>query len=327
MNGLVYTPRELERVDYNVIIESRPRLIAVLGCTGTVGSEVMRVLAHEDCAVRGILTKSNRPYPVPPQERPARISYTSADHTSLQHLRRALMGADALFLSIGTNPEQVAIESRAIEAAQRAGVRRIVKMSAPLVAEPASVEVAKWHRSIEEKLEESGLEFCNLRPYSFMQNWLRNTFTIQHLGKIIGSAGSSPRNYVDCRDVAEIAVRFLLSECPLTMREITITGSEAINYQDMAARLSVATGSTIRYENLTRAEHYQLLLKRAKLPEWLARHLVELEELAVLIPEQPDDGFQTWLRHPARTMDEFTQEHHAAFRRSSDMSRLLKRQS
>lgn len=325
MNGLSYTPRELERVDYNVIIESRPRLIAVLGCTGTVGSEVMRLLAHEDCAVRGILTKSNRLYPVPPQERPARISYTSADHTSVQHLSRAFLGADALFLSIGTTPEQMAIEAMAIEAAQQAGVHRIIKMSAPVVTEPASVEVAKWHRSIEEKLEASGLEFCNLRSYSFIQNWLRNTFTIRHLGKIIGSAGFSLRNYVDCRDVAEIAVRFLLSERPLTLREITITGPEAITYQDMAERLSTATGFTVRYENLTRAEHYQLLLKRAKLPEWLARHLVELEELAVLIPEQPDQGFQTWLRHPPRTMDEFIQEHHAAFRRSSGMSRLLKR--
>jgi uncharacterized protein YbjT (DUF2867 family) len=35
------------------------------------------------------------------------------------------------------------------------------------------VEVANWHRSIEEKLAASGPEYCNLRPYAFMQNWLR----------------------------------------------------------------------------------------------------------------------------------------------------------
>jgi uncharacterized protein YbjT (DUF2867 family) len=325
MNGLVYTSSELERVDYKAIAVSRPRLIAVLGCTGNVGSEVMRALSKEDCAVRGILTKSNRTYPVPLQNEPARISYTSAAHTSVEHLSHAFMGVDVLFLSIGTNPQQVAIELRAIEAAQRAGVHRIVKMSAPIVAEPASVEVAKWHQSIEEKLESSGLEFCNLRPYSFMQNWLRNTFTIQHLGKIIGSAGSSPRNYVDCRDVAEIALRLLLSEHPLTMKVVTITGSEAISNQDMAERLSLATGSTVRYENLSRAEHYQVLLRRAKLPEWLARHLVELEELARLVPEQPDSEFQTLLRHPPRTIDEFIQENRSAFMRQSGIVRLFNR--
>jgi uncharacterized protein YbjT (DUF2867 family) len=302
-------------------------LIAVLGCTGTVGSEVMRALTQEDCAVRGILTKSNRTYPVPAKDGPARINYVAADHTSVQQLSRAFMGAEALFLSIGTNPEQVVLESKAIEAAQCAGVRRVVKMSAPLVAEPASVEVANWHRTIEANLEASGLEFCNLRPYSFMQNWLRNTFTIQHMGKIIGSAGSSPRNYVDCRDVANIAMRLLLSEHPLTMKAITITGSEAISNQDMAERLSLATGFTIRYENLTRAEHYQLLLRRAKLPEWLARHLVELEELARFVPEHPNDEFRVWLRYPPRTMDEFIQEHRLAFMRQSGIARFLYRQS
>lgn len=291
----------------------RPRLVAVLGCTGTVGAEVMRELADRDCVVRGILRRPDRSCPVPIQDRPARVGYVAADHGSVAHLSRAFAGADAIFLLTGTHPGQVQTESGAIEAARRAGVRRVVKMSAPTVAEPASVEVANWHREIEAELAASGLEYCFLRPYSFMQNWLRNAHTIRHAGKIIGSAGSSPRNYVDCRDVASIAVRLLLSEKPPHTDEITLTGPEVVTNQDMAERLSLVTGSKVRYENLSKDEHYHMLSTRAGLPEWLARHVVELEELASRIPERPTDKVQRTLGRYPRTMDEFLQEHRSAF--------------
>jgi uncharacterized protein YbjT (DUF2867 family) len=290
-----------------------PRLIAVLGCTGTVGAEVLQLLAHKTISVRGILRHSNRSVPVSVQNQPTCVAYVAADHTSVEQLARAFMGAHSLFLSMGTGPEQVQIESNAIKAASLAGVRRVVKMSAPVIAAPASVEVAKWHRTIEEKLSESGLESCFLRPYSFMQNWLRNSETIRQFGTIIGSAGSAPRNYIDVRDVAEIAVRLLLSEEPLTSSAISISGPEVITNQEMAERLSSVTGRAIHYENLSRDDHYQLLVKRAQLPEWLAQHIVELEELAVKIQERLASTVQDFLGRFPRTMDEFLQEQRMMF--------------
>lgn len=294
------------------------RLIAVLGSTGTVGTELVRQLAEQDCAVRGVLRQPASRLPVPPQDRPARVSYVLADYSSESQLHRALRGAEALFLLVGTNPDQLAIESRAIDAARSAGVRRIVKLSAPIVGADAEVTVAGWHREIEAKLAASGLEYCCLRPYAFMQNWLRNTHTIQQFGAFVGSAGVAARNYVDCRDVAAIAVNLLLSDAPLP-RAITITGPEAITNQDVAERLSAVTGAHIRYENLTHDDHYRLLTTQAKLPEWLAKHIVELEALAVSIPEPTTSTVNELLNRAPRTMDEFLYEHRAAFlRRSPD---------
>lgn len=54
----------------------------MLGCTGTVGAEVMRQLAGRYCVARGILRSPDRSYPVPYQDRPARVSYVTADHGS-----------------------------------------------------------------------------------------------------------------------------------------------------------------------------------------------------------------------------------------------------
>jgi uncharacterized protein YbjT (DUF2867 family) len=293
----------------NQQITSSAHLIVVLGCTGTVGSEVMRLLARQHCAVRGILRHANREQPVPEQDQ---FSYASTDHSSVEELARAFTGAQTMFLSMGTGPEQVQIETNAIEAARLAGVRRVVKISAPIITAPASVEAANWHRSIESALTSSGMEHCFLRPYAFMQNWLRNTESIRRFDRIIGSAGSAPRNYVDVRDVAEIAVCLLLSEQPLP-QAITIAGPEVITNQEIAERISHVTGRTIRYENLSRNEHHHLLLTRARLPEWLARHIVELEELAIQNPERASSTVEELLGHSARTMNEFLQEQRMAF--------------
>lgn len=293
-------------------------VIIVFGCTGTVGSEVMRQLASHKCFVRGVLRKSSRRYPIPLQEEPARVSYVTVDHNSVDHLARVCRGADTLFLLIGTHPEQVRSEFNIIEAAKKAGIRRIIKMSAPVIDESIlAVEVATWHREIEAKLADSGIEHCNLRPYAFMQNWLRSTHTITHFGKIFGSANTSPRNYVDCRDVATVAVRLLLQEEPLNANAISITGPEAISNQEMAERISLVTGSNVLYKNLSKGEHYQMLIKRAKLPKWLAQHIVDLEELAVLIPEKSTDTVEALLGCPPRTMDEFLQEFRPAFMKKS----------
>jgi uncharacterized protein YbjT (DUF2867 family) len=291
----------------------RPRLIAVLGCTGTLGTELMRQLAQHHCILRGLLRQSQRSYPVPYQDRPARVGYVVVDHSSEEQLRRAFVGADALFLLIGSNPNQVQIETQAIRAARLAGVRRIVKLSAPIIAPPASVEVATWHRAIEAELAASGLEYCCLRPYAFMQNWLRSTYTITHFGRIIGSAGSAPKNYIDCRDIAEIAAKLLLSDQAPASPALSITGPESISYGEMAERIARVTGAPVRYNNLSAAEHYRMLVTQAKVPQWLARHIVELDELAVHVPEPATNTVAELLNRHPRTMDEFLHEHRAAF--------------
>ena len=192
-------------------------------------------------------------------------------------------------------------------------MRRIVKLSAPVVTAPASVEAARWHREIEAVLAASGLEHASLRPHAFMQNWLRQADVIQHTNTILGSAGTAPRNYVDARDVAAIAARLLSSEVPLSGATFAVSGPEAISNADMAVRLSYVTGTEVRYENLTRAGHERALVEQARLPAWLARHLVELEELAVLMPEPFTSTVPELLGTTPRTMDEFIHEHRLAF--------------
>ncbi|BAP30971.1 NmrA family protein [Chryseobacterium sp. StRB126] len=86
--------------------------------------------------VRGILRNPERPYPLPLDKVPSNITYASADLNSVNQLKEVCKGADALFLLTATDPNQVEYEINVIDAARQNGVRRIVKLSAPIVMAP-----------------------------------------------------------------------------------------------------------------------------------------------------------------------------------------------
>lgn len=295
--------------------KNRKRIL-VFGCTGTVGKYVLRQLTRENCEVKGVLRNFKRQPPMPP-ENASNLSYTVADLEDPLAAEAACNQIDTLFLLTATHPNQVAYETNVIRAAKKKGVTRIVKLSAPDVQPTELVEVSKWHRQIEAVLEQSGIEYCCIRPYAFMQNWERNNFTIRKFNKFYSAMQAAPRNYVDARDVAEIAVRFLLMEAPITHKIVTVTGPEAIDHYDMAERLSSATGRSIAYVEMTGDKLKRMLIRRAKLPKWLANHLVELDELAVKIPEPTQATVEIFLSKKPRTMDAYLRESKALFRKMS----------
>lgn len=298
-------------------------VIVVFGCTGTVGTAVMQELKGRDCMVRGVLRNPERPYPVPLDKGPSNVAYVSADLNSINQLKEVCKGADVLFLLTATGPSQVEHEINIIDAARQNGVRRIVKLSAPIVTMPAKVEVSQWHRRIDEHLWQNMDEFCCLRPHSFMQNWERNTFTIQYFGKIYGALGTARRNYIDCRDVADIAVNYLLTPEEIKEKSVVLTGPQAISHIEMAAKLSHVTGRTIQYVNVTPDELFNQLINRAKLPVWLANHIVELDELAIKIPEPEEDNITGLMSRKPRIMEEYLQENRHLFKRKPLWKSLL----
>jgi len=289
-------------------------VIVVFGCTGTVGTAVMQELKSRDCMVRGILRNPERPYPVPLDKAPSNITYVSADLNSANQLKEVCKGADALFLLTATGPNQVEQEINVIDAARQNGVRRIVKLSAPIVTMP-KVEVSQWHSTIDQYLWQNMDEYCCLRPHSFMQNWERNTFTIQYFGKIYGALDAARRNYIDCRDVADIVVNYLLTPEEIKEKSVVLAGPQAISHIEMAAKLSHVTGRTIEYVNVTPEELFGQLINRARLPVWLANHIVELDELAIKIPEPERDNITNLMSRKPRIMEEYLQENRHLFKR------------
>ncbi len=288
-------------------MEKYKKTIVIFGCTGTVGKYLLEKLLQEDCYVRGILKHPKRSYPIPLAEHD-KLSYLSADIAKPKEVEAACVHADAVFLLTATHPNQVANEINVINAAKKCGIQRLIKLSAPDIEPIELVEVAKWHRKIEAYLEQSGLSYCCIRPYAFMQNWERNLFTIKRFGKFFGVMKDVSRNYVDARDVAEVAVKLLLQKELLSLKTITLTGPEAISHYEMAERLSRVADRKIEYINISKHKFSDMLTKRAKLPLWLANHIVELDELALKVPEPTVDSIEYLLNKKPRLMDAYLQE-------------------
>lgn len=282
--------------------------IVVFGVTGTVGSEILKLLSTRNCFIRGILRSPLREVPIRLDGSNNNITYVAVNLKSKEEIKRACQNSDAIFLLTGTSPCQVNFETNIIEVAQKLKIKRIVKLSAPVIPNNIHVEVSDWHRQIEKMLAKSGIDYCLLQPHSFMQNWERNTFTIKYFGKIFGVMGVAKRNYVDARDVAEIGVSYLLSDNKLNGEAVVISGPEAISHEDMAIRISHVIKKKVVYENISREAYLKKLTKQAKLPMWLARHIVEIEILAVKQTEPTTDTVQAILKRNPRIMDAYLQE-------------------
>ncbi|MEV6678891.1 hypothetical protein AB0N09_18835 [Streptomyces erythrochromogenes] len=133
-------------------------------------------------------------------------------------------------------------------------------------------------------------------------------------GVILGAMGEAPCNYVDCRDIGDVAAA-VLTRPDIPGGTHVLTGPEAVSHPELAGRLSVLTGHPIRYVDLAPDELRDHLVRRARMPGWLADHVTEIQQLAVARTEYPTDDVARILGRPARTLDAFLREHRDRFRR------------
>ncbi|MEI5102962.1 NmrA family NAD(P)-binding protein [Streptomyces sp. PmtG] len=212
---------------------------------------------------------------------------------------------------MANSPRQVELETNAIDAAAVCGVQHVVKLSAP-AAEPASpVAISRGHWGVEDHLTATGMTATLLRPYAFMQKLLLNAPAIAQ-GALIGAMRDAPCNYIDVRDVADVAAETLLRP-GLAGTTYTLTGPHAFSHSELTRLLSELTGRPVRYIDLPPNGLYSHLLSTAHMPPWLASHVVEIQQLAIARPESPNDTIETVLGRPARTLHDFIREHLRVF--------------
>jgi len=238
-------------------------MILVTGASGTVGREVVKALAGRGGRVRAGFRSR-------PQNLPSDVESVALDYEKPETIPPALAGVDTLFLLSNT----VEPEKKVVDAAKRAGVHRIVKLSVFGAAEEA-YSFARWHRAVEKHIEASGLAWTFLRPNGYMQNVVNYMAgTIRSQSAIYSSAGDSAISHVDVRDVGAVAARVLTGDGHES-RAYEITGPTALRYDEIAAALSQVLGRAIRYVPVTHELAKQGAMK-AGTPESYADALVDL---------------------------------------------------
>jgi uncharacterized protein YbjT (DUF2867 family) len=246
-------------------------MICITGSGGTLGSEVIWQLESTDASLRAACFSNTSA----DAARARGIRTAVIDYDRPETLQAAFRGCDALFLLGPNRLNQTEMELNAVAAAKAAGVRRIVKQSVMGAAE-ASYSLAKLHRPVEEAIEASGLAWTFLRPNSFMQNAV--TFmapTIKAESLFYSATDRAAISHVDVRDIAAVAVK-ALTEDGHEGRAYTLTGPEALSYDEFADVLSVALQRSIRHVNLTPSELKAGMVAEG-MPEALADRMLDLE--------------------------------------------------
>jgi uncharacterized protein YbjT (DUF2867 family) len=250
--------------------------ILVTGATGNVGHHVVRELAGRDVSVRAFVRD--------PAAAAARfgdhggaVGIHAGDLDDPSAIRAALRGVDRVFLTAADGPAKVAQEQRVIDLAAGAGVELVVKLSAMHADESSPLPAFAWHGAIERHLAASGLPAVVVQPAFFMANMLMVAPGVAATDTLFAPTGGAKVAMVDVRDVAAVAAG-VLADPTYAGRTLSVTGPEAITFDDVAAAIGAAVGRPIRYVDLT-AEQARPRFAAAAVPPWLRRHLEGVFEL------------------------------------------------
>src|SRR5262245_13075714 len=246
-------------------------MICVTGARGTLSSEIIKRLEGHKIPFRGAYFSEK----AAGIARARGIEAVTIDYNLPATLRAAFQGCETVFL-LGPNAlNQTELELNAVDAATAAGVRHIVKQSVMGAAEEA-YSLAKIHRPVEKAIEKSGMAWTFLRPNSFMQNAV--TFmapTIRAEGVFYSASGEARISHIDVRDIAAVAV-IALTTGGHKGQIYTLTGPEALTYDEMADELSKALGRDIRHVSLTAVDLKGAMLAEG-MQEAIADRMLDLE--------------------------------------------------
>src|SRR5438094_4734643 len=142
--------------------------IVVTGSTGTIGSELVRLLAAAGADTRAIYHYADG------ASRPPPVSFFRADLADPTQAEAALAGALSLFLLTGNEPGFLQVQRTVVEAAQRRGIRHLVKLSALGASDHSKSGIGRDHWAVEQAIQQSTVPWTILRPHAFMQNWLKD---------------------------------------------------------------------------------------------------------------------------------------------------------
>jgi NAD(P)H dehydrogenase (quinone) len=238
--------------------------IAITGATGQLGRLIVASLKKKVSPGELIaLVRS------PAKAADLGIQAREADYSKPETLTRALAGVDTLMLVSSSEVGQRAAQHRnVIDAAQRAGVKRIVYTSL-LHADTSPLDLAEEHRATEHMLKASGIPFTILRNGWYTENYTGSASTAVSGGAFIGSAGEGKISSAARVDFAEAAVAVLTGQGH-DGKTYELAGDDAWTLADLAAEISRRSGKTIPYKNLPEAD-YAAALAGFGVPEGFAR--------------------------------------------------------
>jgi uncharacterized protein YbjT (DUF2867 family) len=219
--------------------------ILVIGATGRVGSELVKLLIENGesvrAATRNPVTNASRFY--------NSVDVVEFDYDRPQTFAPALIGVEKIFLSVrpGDNHSDI-VSIPLIDLAKQMNVKQIVDLTAMGV----ELDDSFMLRKLEKYIEASGIDFTHLRPNWFMQNFnFGPIYTeIMATGELHLPAADASISFVDVRDIAAVGLS-ALTKSQHSGKAFTLTGQESLSHFQVVEKLSLFTSEKISYVPVT----------------------------------------------------------------------------
>ena len=216
--------------------------VLVIGALGNVGAEVVKHLQAEGHAIRAADLNDVKIK----EQFSDSVDSVRFDFSNPKTYPLTFKGVEKMFL---VRPPKITDVKRymfpAIDAAKRAGVRHVVFLSL------IGIEKAKFvpHYKVEQYLQQVGMQTTFLRCSFFMQN-LNTTHRqeIRERNEIFVPVGRAKTSFIDVRDIGAVAA-VTLTEEGHAGKNYDLTGTEGLDYWQVANIMSEVLGRTITYRN------------------------------------------------------------------------------
>ncbi|MBX3607209.1 MAG: SDR family oxidoreductase [Piscinibacter sp.] len=273
--------------------------ILVVGASGTVGTELSRLLAAQGETVVKATSRQ-----------PGAADQVRLDLVSRAGLKEAFDGIDrAFFLAPPGHADQEALLAPLIDEARSRGLTKVVLMTAM----GANADENAPMRKAERRLEASGLAYNIIRPNWFMQNfnsfWLHG---IQTAGQIFLPVGSAKGSFIDARDIAAVAARLLTGDA-FANRDFDLTGPRALDHTEAAAILTQVTGKAIGFTDITPEAMLEGLLGAGLPKDYAAFMVLILGYFKAGYAERTTDAVLQITGQAPRTFEQYAKDYRASW--------------
>lgn len=206
--------------------------IAITAATGKVGTALRSQFAAAGQSVRALARRGDVPF----------------DFTDPSTYARALDGVRTLVLISPPQRDQDARDVAFVDAAKRAGVTHVVKLSG-YRADDTQTRFAAQHRTVEAHVRASRLGFTFVRPTFFMENFFGLAAPIG-AGTYPAPLANARMTHVAVADVAAVLLAAALAPAEHHDAIYAPTGPTVDSGEDIARALTEATGRAVRYVDL-----------------------------------------------------------------------------
>jgi uncharacterized protein YbjT (DUF2867 family) len=281
-------------------------MFVVTGATGNVGRSLVQALAAAGAQV----TATSRG--ISDADVPESVQYAQADLVDPESLRPVFDGADALFLQSGGPSAHLLSPQDILDVAKAGGVGRVVLLSSQGVATRRhSASHGDLGRSIEDAVQQSGMDWTILRPGGFNSNayaWAESVRTRRTAAAPFADIGLPT---IDPDDIAEVAAA-ALREDGHAGQIYELTGPALSTPRQRAEAIADALGEPVRFIEQTPDE------ARAQMLRFMPEPVVETT-LTILGEPTPAEqrispDVERLLGRAPRTFADWAQRHIAAFR-------------